>query len=401
MEISFIIIPVDTNGEHSERINEIRSLTESAGAEVAGHLCVKINRIVPATYIGSGKASEIKSMCEELNCDLVIFDGDLTPSQTLNLSEALGDIKVIDRTTLILDIFASRANSAEGKVQVELAQLRYIYPRLKGKGSALSRLGGGIGTRGPGESKLESDRRHIRRRINYLEERLLELEKRRQLQGERRTKNGVLKISLIGYTNTGKSTLLNVLTGSDVLAENKLFATLDPTTRKLDLGEFTVLLSDTVGFIKNIPTTLIEAFKSTLETAVESDLVLIVCDALTDWPIQLDTTNSMLDELNCTANRLLVFNKCENITDFSQYPSEAIFISAKEKKGLGGLILKIRSYFETNYTKLNLVIPYSKLSVFHSLQNYIENSSLEYCNDCLKAEIIVNNKFRNRFDIFK
>ncbi|MBQ3571704.1 MAG: GTPase HflX, partial [Clostridia bacterium] len=226
MEIAFLIIPIESQSEQDEKVNEISSLTESAGANVIGYQCVKINKIIPSTYIGKGKAEEIKQRCEDLGVNLVVFDGDLTPSQTLNLSEILGDIKVVDRTTLILDIFASRAKSSEGKVQVELAQLKYIYPRLKGKGAALSRLGGGIGTRGPGESKLESDRRHIRRRINFLEDRLKELEKRRLLQGDRRNKNGMLKVALVGYTNTGKSTLLNALTGSDVLAENKLFATL-------------------------------------------------------------------------------------------------------------------------------------------------------------------------------
>lgn len=401
MEIAFIIIPIETQAEQDEKINEISSLTESAGAKVIGYKCVKINRIIPSTYIGKGKAEEIKECCKRLEANLVIFDGDLTPSQTLNLSEALGDIKVIDRTTLILDIFASRARSSEGKVQVELAQLKYIYPRLKGKGAALSRLGGGIGTRGPGESKLESDRRHIRRRINFLEERLNELEKRRLLQGDRRNKNGMLKVALVGYTNTGKSTLINALTGSDVLAENKLFATLDPTTKKLNLGEFTVLISDTVGFIKNIPTTLIEAFKSTLETAIDADYVIVVCDALTDWQMQLETTNLMLDELNSKSERLIVFNKCESIEDFSAYPTDAIFISAKEERGLDGLLVKIRSYFKQNYTKLTLKISYNNLSNFHSLNKYIEFAQFEYVNDGMIANIIVNNKNITKFDKFK
>ena len=400
MEITFIIIPIEGTDDPIERNNEITALAQSAGAEVKDSLPVKINKIVPATYIGKGKADEIKLRCEELECDLVIFDGELSPSQTLNLSEALGGIKVIDRTTLILDIFASQAKSAEGKIQVELAQLKYIYPRLKGKGSALSRLGGGIGTRGPGETQLETDRRHIRRRINYLENRLIELEKRRKLQNDRRNKNGILQIALVGYTNTGKSTLLNALTGSDVLAQDKLFATLDPTTRKLDLNEFTVLITDTVGFIKNIPTTLIEAFKSTLESAVEADLVLIVCDALNDWQVQLDTTVSMLEELKSTAKRLIVFNKCENVNDFSRYPSDAIFISAKEQRGLDGLLLKVRAFFEDNYCKLTLNVPYSELSYFHSLSRYIENSTVEYVDNGLIAKIVINKVNLSKFSKF-
>ena len=401
MEITFIIIPVENHLMLDDRIQEISSLASSAGAEVSAFECVKINKIVPATYIGKGKLEEIKVKCEEHNCNLVIFDGELTPSQTLNMSEALGDIKVIDRTTLILDIFALSAKSSEGKIQVELAQLKYIYPRLKGKGSALSRLGGGIGTRGPGESQLETDRRHIRKRINYLEERLNELQTRRQLQTQRRNKNGVLKVTLVGYTNTGKSTTLNALTNSDVLVENKLFATLDPTTRKLNLGDLTVLLTDTVGFIQNIPTTLIEAFKSTLEAAVDADLVLIVCDATNDWQNQFITTNEMLNELKSTASRILVFNKCENITDFSPYPANSVFISAKEKRGLDGLLTKIRSHFESEYTKFIIKIPYDRLKLFHSLQNYAEHIDLNYTDEYLIAEITASNKYLSKFEVLK
>lgn len=401
MEITFIIIPVDEYLEQDDRLQEISSLAFSAGANVVGNECVKITKIVPSTYVGKGKLELIKGKCEELNCNLVIFDGELSPSQTLNMSDALGGIKVIDRTTLILDIFASQAKSSEGKIQVELAQLKYIYPRLKGKGSALSRLGGGIGTRGPGETQLETDRRHIRRRINYLEDRLKELQNRRQLQSERRNKNGIFKVALVGYTNTGKSTTLNALTESDVLVENKLFATLDTTTRKLNLGDFTVLLSDTVGFIKNIPTTLIEAFKSTLEVVVDADLVLIVCDATNDWFNQYETTNEMLNELKSNAFRILVFNKCENITDFTPYPADSVFISAKEKKGLDGLLNKIRAYFESNYSKLILKIPYTKISLFHSLQKYIESLELNYTDECLIAKITVNNNVISKFDILK
>ncbi len=401
MEISIIIIPVEGYDNQDERLDEIVSLTESAGAKVANHIFVKINKIVPSTYIGSGKIEEIKQLCASEGSDLVVFDGDLSPSQTINLSDALDGIKVVDRTTLILDIFASRARSSEGKLQVELAQLKYIYPRLKGKGAALSRLGGGIGTRGPGESKLESDRRHIRRRINYLEERLLQLEKRRTLQVERRNKNGIFKVALVGYTNTGKSTLLNALTGSQVLAENKLFATLDPTVKKLQLNNFSVLLSDTVGFIKNIPTTLIEAFKSTLETAVEADLILIVCDALSNWPAQLDTTNLMLDELKATAPRIIVFNKCESINDFSTYPSNAVFISAKEKKGLEGLQLRISTFFEANYFKDTYLLPYSKLRDVHSLKNYFEYYNVEYFDNYIKLDFVVNNSCKTKLEILK
>ena len=401
MEITFIIIPTFDIIDAQPKINEITNLAISAGAEVKSSLVVKINKITPATFIGKGKIEQIKNICEELECNLVLFDGELSPSQTLNLSDALGGIKVIDRTTLILDIFAQRARSSEGKIQVELAQLKHIYPSLKGKGSALSRLGGGIGTRGPGETKLETDRRHIKKRMLYLENRLEELEKRRALQGERRTKNGALKVALVGYTNTGKSTLLNALTQSEVLAEDKLFATLDPTTRKLNLMDFSVLLTDTVGFLKDIPTSLIEAFKSTLESAVESDLILIVCDALTDWCVQLDTTTAMLDELKANAPRLIIFNKCENISDFSAFPSDAIFISAKEQKGLDLLQLKIKEFFENLYMKLNLRISYEKTKDFFSLEKYFERSKIEYTDNGINAEIVINRNCLPKFDKFK
>ncbi len=401
MEITFIIIPTYDTSNPQPRVNEITNLAISAGAEVKSSLVIKINKIIPATYIGKGKIEQIKNTCEELECNLVLFDGELSPSQTLNLSDSLGGIKVIDRTTLILDIFAQRARSSEGKLQVELAQLKHIYPRLKGKGSALSRLGGGIGTRGPGETKLETDRRHIKKRMLYLENRLVELEKRRALQGERRVKNGALKVALVGYTNTGKSTLLNALTKSDVLAEDKLFATLDPTTRKLNLKDFSVLLTDTVGFLKDIPTSLIQAFKSTLESAVDADLIVIVCDALTDWCAQLDTTTAMLDELKANAPRLTVFNKCETITNFSAFPTDAIFISAKEKKGLDILQLKIKEFFENLYFKLCLSIPYNKIKEFFSLERYFERAKIDYTDNTITAEIVINRKNLSKFEQFK
>lgn len=333
MENVFIIEPVTDNKNEASAIKEITALVKTAGGLVKGYECIRINKINPSTYIGKGKVEEIKLACDELKCNLAVFDGELSPSQTLNLSEGLGDIAVVDRATLILDIFALSAKTADGKVQVELAQLKYLYPRLKGKGSALSRLGGGIGTRGPGETKLETDRRHIRKRINFLEARLNELGTRRSLQTERRKKDGRLTASLVGYTNAGKSTLLNALTGSDVLSEDKLFATLDPTGRKLSLDEFDVLLIDTVGFIKNIPTTLIKAFGSTLETAVDSDLNLIIVDAQDDWTEQLETTQNMLNELGANCHRLIVFNKTEELTNFDAFPKDAYSFRLKTISG--------------------------------------------------------------------
>ena len=345
MEITFIIIPVENGDDKENRLIEISKLVESAGAKTEDYEFVKINSVNPSTYIGSGKAQQLRERIEQSGCNLVVFDGELSPSKTLNLSAALGDVKVVDRTTLILDIFALNAKSSEGKLQVRLAQLKYIYPRLKGKGSSLSRLGGGIGTRGPGETQLETDRRNIRRRIDSLEKKLKEMQTRRRLQADNRQKNSVLSVALTGYTNTGKSTLLNALTSADVFAENKLFATLDTTTRKLNLGNYNVLISDTVGFIKNVPTTLIEAFKSTLEAAVDADIILIVCDAGGDWQTEIITTNAMLDELKTKGTRMLVFNKCDTISDFSLFPKDALFISAKTGFGIDKLKQAINSEF--------------------------------------------------------
>ena len=327
-EIVYIIQPIE--GENYKILHEEAiALIESAGAEYAGTIYQNIREINPATYIGEGKLQELRERLDGLELT-ILFNGELSPSQTLNISAALDGKKVIDRTTLILDIFALRAQSSEGKLQVELAQLKYIYPRLKGKGEALSRLGGGIGTRGPGETKLETDRRHIRARIHSLEEKLKETEQCRALQAERRKKDKVRTIALVGYTNTGKSTLLNVLTGAEVFTQNALFATLDPTARSFEIEGVPFLLVDTVGFLQNLPHHLIEAFKSTLESALNCDLALIVCDISGDFKTQLNTTLDTLKSMNFTAPYLVVMNKCD-LGD-ADYPADEILISAKENR---------------------------------------------------------------------
>lgn len=274
----YVVQPILNEAKDDVLHCEAIALIESAGAAYAGTMKVRIREINPSTFLGEGKVEELRARIEGLDLT-VLFNGTLSPSQTVNLSEALDGVKVIDRTTLILDIFALRAQSSEGKLQVELAQLKYMYPRLKGKGSALSRLGGGIGTRGPGETQLETDRRHIRMRIRSLEEKLEKTELRRGLLTQRRQKDGVRSIALVGYTNTGKSTLLNALTGADVLVKDALFATLDPTSRAFTIDDMKFLLTDTVGFLQDLPHHLIDAFKSTLESALHCDLALIVCDA--------------------------------------------------------------------------------------------------------------------------
>ena len=272
-----LLVSVDTGEFDAEvSINELEELAHTAGAEVVGKVIQKKEAPEKATFVGVGKLAEIIAFCETQEVDLLIFDSELSPSQQRNL-EKLTKVRVIDRTMLILDIFAARARTSEGKLQVELAQLKYSLPRLAGQGIALSRLGGGVGTRGPGETKLESDKRHIRRRIDKLQEELKALEKRRNQMRKRREKDGVQTVAIVGYTNAGKSTLMNALTNAGVLAENKLFATLDPTSRGLTLPDGRqVMLVDTVGLIRRLPHKLVEAFKSTLEESKNAQLHLIV-----------------------------------------------------------------------------------------------------------------------------
>jgi GTP-binding protein HflX len=279
LPVKAVLACVDTGEFDAEvSINELAELADTANAEVVGTIIQKRPAYDPATCMGAGRLEELKEQLEALEAELVIFDHELTGVQVRNIEQIL-DVRVIDRTTLILDIFAQRARTKEGKLQVELAQQKYRLPRLTGMGTALSRLGGGIGTRGPGETKLETDKRHIRKRISYLEAELEELKKHRSFSRSRRKKDGVLCAAIVGYTNVGKSTLLNALTDAGVLAENKLFATLDITSRAIELPDGrSVMLVDTVGLIRRLPHNLVEAFKSTLEEAAAADLILNVQD---------------------------------------------------------------------------------------------------------------------------
>lgn len=345
-------------------LDELEELSNTAGASVVGKFIQNMTAVNNATYVGAGKLEEIREFCEQQEADLLIFDDELSGAQIRNIEDVV-NVRVIDRTVLILDIFAMRAISKEGKLQVELAQQKYLLPRLIGMGTALSRQGGGIGTRGPGETKLESDRRHIRRRIEALNEELKELEKRRERQRQRRSKNNVVTIAIVGYTNVGKSTLLNLLTDAGVLAKNQLFATLDPTARELKLpdGQNAILI-DTVGLIQRLPHQLVEAFKSTLEEAANADLILNICDISNPQvDNQIEVTNKLLEELGCGSIPVItVFNK----TDLYEWQNmltiteKSVFISAKENKGIDDLMQAICKQLAESIRTMDLLIPYTE-----------------------------------------
>ena len=353
------LVALDT-GEYDVEISlaELAELAQTAGATVLGTLVQKRESPDKATCIGSGRLEELIQLCRNTGADLVIFDRELTATQHRNLESEL-NCRVVDRTALILDIFAGRARSAEGRLQVELAQLQYLLPRLAGQGTALSRLGGGIGTRGPGETKLESDRRHIRRRIHALRLQLDDVERQRERRRERRRKDGVQTAAIVGYTNAGKSTLLNALTEAGVLAEDKLFATLDPTARALRLPDGRqVLLIDTVGFVRRLPHHLVEAFRSTLE----ADVILNVCDASSpEAEEHLQVTRDLLRELGCGGRPILtVLNKCDIAEEPVRTDGAAVRISAKTGQGLPALLNAITAALPPDRKKVKLLLPFSQ-----------------------------------------
>jgi len=388
-------------------LRELVELAKTAGAEVIDTILQKRPSRDPAFLVGKGKLAEISKIVQEKEIDLIIFDEELSGSQLRNI-EDFTNTKVVDRTGLILDIFGQRAKSREGRVQVELAQLNYLLPRLQGHGAALSRLGGGIGTRGPGETKLETDRRHIRRRIDYLKKELSDIRSQRQTVRREREKNKTPVIALVGYTNAGKSTLLNALCSADVFAEDKLFATLDTTTRKLDLGDnTTVLLSDTVGFIRKLPHHLVEAFKSTLEEAVLADLLLIVADASDPYaPDHVRVVNEILADLGATNKpSILVWNKWDLVdkdfhTPFFRDRFIEVNISAVTGYGFEELKEAIKNNLKPETKKLKLRIPFTEGWVLPFLYEKGMVNSVHYEEDVSVVEVEIDKKYLGRISSY-
>lgn len=374
-----LLIAVDTGDyDAATSIKELAQLADTAGAEVLGEMIQKRDAVDAAAFVGKGRLEEISEFCKNNEIDLIIADSELSPVQVRNIEDAT-DTRVVDRTTLILDIFASRARSKEGKLQVELAQLRYSLPRLTGKGVSLSRLGGGIGTRGPGETKLETDRRHIRRKIQYIKNELDNVERRREMQHKRRKKNGVLTAAIVGYTNAGKSTLMNRLTDAGVLQEDKLFATLDPTARKLLLPDGRrIMIVDTVGFISRLPHQLVDAFRSTLEEATYADVILNVCDASSpECENHIKTTNDILASLFdggiVSVPVISVFNKCDLVGDINDvtFLSEAksVCISAQTGYGIDNLLQAVTDVLPQTRRRVNLLLPFDKAAIAAKIRN--------------------------------
>lgn len=400
-----VLAAADLGEYDAERsMDELEELARTAGAQVIARLTQKRPSFDSGTCIGEGKLAELAELCEKLSPELIIFDHELTATQVRNI-ENITKVRVVDRTTLILDIFAQRAVSAEGKLQVELAQQRYRLPRLAGMGVVLSRLGAGIGTRGPGETKLETDKRHIRRRITALEKELEELSRRREFGRRRRKKDNVLTAAIVGYTNVGKSTLLNRLTDAGVLAEDKLFATLDTTSRGLELPDGrSILLTDTVGLIQRLPHHLVEAFKSTLEEAAASDLILHVIDASSpDAAEQAKVTQALLSELGCDGiPQLQVLNKTD-LAEGTAFPEDdkTVCISAKTGQGFDRLLDCIVKNLPQTACRMRLLIPYGQTAVISRIRAEGKIFAEEFVADGTRVDALVDAKLCSALEGYK
>ena len=391
-------------------LDELECLLNTAGGVCLGRLIQSRQKPEHATYLGTGKLRELAEICHNMMIDLVVFDSELTPSQIRNIEAVLDNVRVIDRTMLILDIFAQNAKTGEGILQVGIANLKYTLPRLSGQGEDLSRLGGGIGTRGPGETKLEVDRRHVKRKIQKLEEELAELAKARRTQRKSREKSGIFQISLAGYTNAGKSSLLNYLCEEKILAQDKLFATLDPTTRRMKLPRYgEVLLTDTVGFINRLPHHLVEAFQSTLDEVVYSDLILMVMDASDpNFHQKTEITEHILEDLFKKREvnpppLLYVLNKTdreESIFNSNSFPAnkDHVCISAKTGSGCEELIEKIEEIFGRAKKKCTFLFPHDQGGRLSYLYQCANVESVDYTAEGILVEAVCDEKIRGELN---
>lgn len=392
-----LLVGLDTGDYDMESaLAELWELAKTGGAEPIGTIVQKREAPKTATCVGSGMVEEIAAFCRDNEIELIIFDRELSPTQIRNLEKET-DVRVVDRTMLILDIFAQRAQSRAGKLQVEAAQLKYLLPRLSGRGTALSRLGGGIGTRGPGETKLETDRRHIRRRMESLREQLKRVESTRNETQRRRKKDGTVTVALVGYTNAGKSTLMNLLTEAGVLAEDKLFATLDPTARALKLpGGKTVMLIDTVGLVRRLPHHLVEAFKSTLEEAATADILLNVCDASSvEAREHLEVTSEILQSLGAGGHPIVpVLNKWDLVTDTEtavRVPG-AVRVSALKNEGIEVLLEAVERNLPVQPVEVTALLPFAKTGIAAELRRVGALLSEEYTENGLLVHARVEPK---------
>jgi len=386
----------ETGWEVEDSLEELTRLAETAGAQVVGVVTQQRKSPDPATFIGRGKVQDVLRMSDEREAHLVIFDDELTPAQQRNLEQELG-LKVIDRTALVLDIFARRARTREGRLQVELAQLQYMLPRLAGRGVWLSRLGGGIGTRGPGETKLEVDRRHIRRRITDLKKEIEEISRHRRLHREARKEAVLPVVALVGYTNAGKSTLLNALTNANTFVEDKLFATLDPVVRKAVLPDGRpVLLVDTVGFIRKLPTQLVAAFRATLEEVVEATLLVHVVDAIHPRRLeQIQVVNEILEELGASEKPMVyALNKIDalpprELQRLQMEIPDGVPISALYRRGLGDLLTRISERLPDRPERIYLRIPYAKARLLKEIRERGRVLTQEFKEEWIEVEAVV------------